>query len=469
MSPPLHTAAEDSSLSLAERRTRRLNRQLPKRFRDDVPQPLPLLPPEPAIYPLVPASTPLIDSTSSRLRVRQTFTTTRNAFGLWRRYETDTFPSHDPEERVDWQQFVDDPLSYADQEDLEDASMSPSDQKPFGPFPNKSAFLLGDWYWNHGSQKSQDNFRKLVAIIGDKDFRPQDVRLTKWREIDKALGKNPFDESENDDGETEWMDEDAGWRKTPIHISVPFHHRMRNPGPKDYVVGDLYHRSLVSVIKEKLRRPHDNHNFHYHGFETFWKRTGRSRDIRVHGELYTSPAYLEAQREVLESPGEPDCVLPRVVVAMMFWSDVTHLTSFGNAKLWPAYLFFGNDSKYQRCKPSCHLCEHVAYFQTVSFLLSRWQTTLNHAPQLPDSFKDFASQHAGNKAPSKHFMTHCRRELLHAQWSILLDDEFLEAYEHGIVIECLDGIKRRFYPRILTYSADYPEKYAVPFLSTFLS
>lgn len=59
---------------------------------------------------------------------------------------------------------------------------------------------------------------------------------------------------------------------------------------------------------------------------------------------------------------------------------------------------------------------------------------------------------------SKELMTHCRREVFHAQWSILLDDEFLEAYTHGIVIMCCDGILRRFYPRILTYSADYPEK-----------
>jgi hypothetical protein len=55
--------------------------------------------------------------------------------------------------------------------------------------------------------------------------------------------------------------------------------------------------------------------------------------------------------------------------------------------------------------------------------------------------------------------THCHRELFHEQWNILLDDEFLEAYEHGIVILCCDGIARRFYPRIFTYSADYPEKY----------
>jgi hypothetical protein len=91
----------------------------------------------------------------------------------------------------------------------------------------------------------------------------------------------------------------------------------------------------------------------------------------VHGELYMSPAYLEAQREIQEYPGEPGCDLPRVVVALMFWSDATHLTSFGNAKLWPLYLFFGNESKYRRCKPSCHLCEHVAYFQTVSIYIAR--------------------------------------------------------------------------------------------------
>jgi hypothetical protein len=55
-------------------------------------------------------------------------------------------------------------------------------------------------------------------------------------------------------------------------------------------------------------------------------------------------------------------------------------------------------------------------------------------------------------------MAHCRHEVIHAQWRIILDDEFIDAYEHGIVVECWDGIIRRFYPRILIYSADYPEK-----------
>jgi hypothetical protein len=47
---------------------------------------------------------------------------------------------------------------------------------------------------------------------------------------------------------------------------------------------------------------------------------------------------------------------------------------------------------------------------------------------------------------------------MHAQWDILLDEEFVEAYEHGIVVQCCDDVRRRFYPRFITYSADYKEK-----------
>jgi hypothetical protein len=40
----------------------------------------------------------------------------------------------------------------------------------------------------------------------------------------------------------------------------------------------------------------------------------------------------------------------------------------------------------------------------------------------------------------------------------MLDDELLEAMENGLVIKCPDGVERRFYIRIFTYSADYVEK-----------
>ena len=52
----------------------------------------------------------------------------------------------------------------------------------------------------------------------------------------------------------------------------------------------------------------------------------------------------------------------------------------------------------------------------------------------------------------------CKRELFQAIWLLLMDPEFMEAYEHGFVIECADGVMRRLFPRVFTYSADYPEK-----------
>lgn len=66
-------------------------------------------------------------------------------------------------------------------------------------------------------------------------------------------------------------------------------------------------------------------------------------------------------------------------------------------------------------------------------------------------------EHSGGKA-SAPLLMHCRRELFHAQWASILDDEFIHAYEHGMVIDCADGVRRRVYPRLFTYSADYPEK-----------
>lgn len=70
--------------------------------------------------------------------------------------------------------------------------------------------------------------------------------------------------------------------------------------------------------------------------------------------------------------------------------------------------------------------------------------------------------------PPESFTAFCKRLIFHAQWDILLDEELRHAMKHGIVIKCYDGIERRFYPRIFTYSADYPEKYVWP-LSLYAS
>jgi len=43
-------------------------------------------------------------------------------------------------------------------------------------------------------------------------------------------------------------------------------------------------------------------------------------------------------------------------------------------------------------------------------------------------------------------------------WLLLLNEAFVDAYAHGTLITCSDGVKRRVFPQIFTYAVDYPEK-----------
>jgi Plavaka transposase len=344
---------------LVERRpwNLRLNRRLPLRFRDSLPQ----APPPPIDHLMQPPASPesespvglppVLGSSADNHYSRSYLTTPRNIFGLSRKYESEKLLSHDPEEHVSLQ-------------DLSNFPIQAESGSVFYPYPNRSSFLLGDWFWNGGVQKSQSSFKTLLGIVCDPKFDTAEIRDTKWDAINNELVS---------DDQQEWMDEneDVGWMRTPVTISVPFHLRRGAPsdpkaGPKDFVIPGFYHRSLISIIREKLSHPSNTSLFHFEPYELTWKTRDDQEPIRVYGEIYTSPAFVDAHRKLQGSPPEPGCSLPRFIVSLMFWSDATHLTSFSDAKLWPLYMFFGNDSKYRRCKPSLHMGNHVAYFQTVS-------------------------------------------------------------------------------------------------------
>jgi hypothetical protein len=268
---------------------------------------------------------------------------------LFRQYCTEKLPSHDPEEHTTPDNLREAPVD-------EDAHLDVSEQDYY-PYPNQSSYRLGDWYWNGGAQKSQASFKELVDIVGDPAFRPDDIRSARWDHVNQILA--------DDEG---WFEDDAGWEKTPVSISVPFQARRNassDGSPQEYVIGDFYHRNIVSIVRERLSSPAHDDLFHYEPYKLQWQPATTSTPIGVYGELYTSPAFIEAYEELQNSPAEPNCNLPRHIIGLMFASDATQLTSFGDATLWPLYLFFGNESKYRRCKPSCRLVNHVAYFHKV--------------------------------------------------------------------------------------------------------
>jgi hypothetical protein len=77
--------------------------------------------------------------------------------------------------------------------------------------------------------------------------------------------------------------------------------------------------------------------------------------------------------------------------------------------------------------------------------------------QLDDRIQEFYLDTFG-KAATATMLTHLRRELAHAVWLLLMDDDFMHAYIHGFLFRLVDGILRILFPLFLTYSADYPEK-----------
>lgn len=77
--------------------------------------------------------------------------------------------------------------------------------------------------------------------------------------------------------------------------------------------------------------------------------------------------------------------------------------------------------------------------------------------QLPDDVQDILKQQLSRKACNEA-ITHCKRELMHGAWKLIIDDQFLKDWRHGIVVEFPDGVRRWLYLQIFTYTADYPEK-----------
>ena len=383
-----YTYQDDGSLLLSLRRTRRVHRRLPKRFRDMLPEPPRPLPPPgfdnstsstlnhvPSVNIVhswnesksqTPPFPPDEDMNGSGSRIvwtlapqlRQIYWSPTNSFGLFRCYDKVSIPVYDPEDNSGNVAMTRPSVS---QEIVSSGRLLNIDN-PFYPYPNETSFHLGDWYWNQGALKSKVDFKRLLDVITSTSFRPDDIRDTKWTSIDHAMGT--LTTGDNPECSSEWLEDDGGWKRMTVTISVPLSRWSANPGPTNYSISDFYCRSLLSIIRERLLDPSDHHLFHYKPYELLWRHS--NRDIGVHGELYTSKVFLDTHRKLLESPPEPGCALPHRIIALMFWSDATQLTTFGNAKLWPLYVFFGNQTKYKRGQPSAKLCNHVAYFQTVS-------------------------------------------------------------------------------------------------------
>jgi len=392
--------------------------------------------PAPAVVTNEDASSDLIGAPRPlpriRLVVRDTIRTVANVFGLWREYLHR--PSYDPDDSVALNSLAVLPGDPSASDSRSDGEETMAGSHTGTPAPsNISVDLLLHWQNSGSSTKSHAEIDRLVEILHDPEFSIDDFP----KNFSAARENRKRDQQE------ETSPHLKGFQETTVKIEVPS--GDKNVKSQFVDIPGLHFRKLTTAIQAAFTSPLAS-KFHYSPFKLFHQSPKSGEQQRVFSELYNSDAFIKEHDSVQRAPLPPDdphCKREKIVAGLMFWSDSTHLTNFGMAKIWPIYMFLGNLSKYVRAEPSSQACYHIAYI-----------------PSLPDSFQDLlASIHARWDTQKRSILTHCRRELMHAVWCVLLDDDFLHAYKYGIVIKCHDGIERRVYPRIFTYSADYPEKY----------
>jgi hypothetical protein len=401
-------------------------RRLPARYQDLYPEPpCPIASSSTSADSLFPLESAIIPPESTvvprvTLIVRNRFETAPNSFGLWKEYLYR--PSYDPDASVSPEDLYrhHTSASVPDKEGLEEASI----------YSNKSVELLLDWQNSGSAGKSNEEINRLVRdVLLHPDFKLgelQNFNATRENQnADKADEKSPFLRS---------------FQHSDIHIDVPS--GSKDIPPRTFAISGLHHRKITALIKESFES-HLFLKFHLSPYKLFRRHPDSGVDERIHSEMYDSDVFLDEHDKVQRAPTDDSmCKREKVIAALMFWSDATHVATFGTAKMWPVYMLFGNLSKYVRCQPNSGATKHLAYI-----------------PPLPDALQDqLKSFHQKWDTQQKDVLTHCRRELMHSVWSLLLDNDFVHAYNYGMIVRCQDGIERRIYPRIFTYSADYPEK-----------
>jgi hypothetical protein len=326
--------------------------RLPKRFRDNLPEP-------PAPAPTTPSNS---DSNTNSVRrviliVRDRLVTVMNSFGIWRDYPER--PSADPDSHLTLEDLSN---SYRHGH-LQSQALFESETHSSELRPSHWLFLNGavhgvmQWLNNGQTAKSEAETTKLIHdVILSPNFDPDDlVGFDAHREnqrLDKAISESAL--------RTQFIE-------SSVNILIPS--GASHVEGKTFEVPGLLHRNLTSVIREAFESPLA-HLYHYSPFKLFHKSHRSGKEEHIYGEIFTSDAFLEeterVQRHGLVPPEDSTCKREKVVAAMMMSSDATMLTDFGTTKGWPIYFMLGNLSKYIRAQPDSGAMHHLAYIPSVS-------------------------------------------------------------------------------------------------------
>ena len=276
-----------------------------------------------------------------RVRLLVRFRTERNAFGLARAYESDPRPRNQPG-------------MAADQQKIQSSAKSAS---PYGPYPNQSSWQLGSWF-HSGSHKSLDDFRALREILLAPDFSLDEIRGVSWDRINADLARGVGT------GLTDTSPLGNGWQSTTVKIQVPTSEKTSRHPSKEFEIPDVMHRSITSVMDFVRGKDTASLLFQDIPYKQTWQPHNPAwPKENVFSELSSSEPFAELHREVQKLQGEPGCSLERVADIFLLGSDSMALSSFGLASLWPVYLFWANQSKYDLANRASGACHVIAYLE----------------------------------------------------------------------------------------------------------
>jgi hypothetical protein len=317
------------------------------------------------------------DTSSLPLRPQVT-RTEPNAFGLLREYYG-KLPAHDPDELVQLEGLlVGEAESTSNNErcasahstsvatnrvdpfEVLNAELDALDPSVYAPWPTMSSALLAQWHT--GGPSNLKSLASLTSLVDDvllhPKFKLDEIRGVAWSSYLRDMGS---------DGEDSTFHAPDGWKKVDVPILVPSWDRKL--ASYMYNVPGLLFRPISQVIRtvcesERAKR------FHFTPYRLIWKPGQGAGEQIIQGEFYTTTAFIDEHHKIQQLAKEPGCDLPRAMIALLIASDSTHLAQFGTASLWPAYLMFGNESKYDRGRPSACACHHIAYIPKVGFFSS---------------------------------------------------------------------------------------------------
>lgn len=240
------------------------------------------------------------------------------------------------------------------------ASGAESQHDPLSDSKNKSEDLLLAWMTT-GLGNTPAGVNDLVHnVIRHEDFNSAELEhfnvVTASRRFEREHFSKP--------GAT--LKVGDGWKEGSVKIPVPCTRvQQKESEAPEFVVDGILYRDAVEVIESELKNPEVFESIHVVPYKEWWHPRQGEDPVRMYSEVYNSDVMLEADTKMREGLSSTGGILETFIVSALLYSDSTHLASFGNASLWPIYLFLGNVSKYTRSKPSSYSAHHIAYIPKV--------------------------------------------------------------------------------------------------------